>query len=368
MKSFYVIVQTTLACNMRCKHCYEEGQNNNAFVMSESTLENLIKKLQKEFDSVRYLWFGGEPLLAGLDFFKKAIYFQNKYKRKNTTIENSIQTNGLLLNDSFLNFFKENDFKVSVSYDGPSDAFVRDSGDIVFKRIIKAKGFFPGIGILSTIHKYNFTKQIEMYNFFRDGEFNFKFNRIFLTKNHNSKDWLIDNKEYLEYQKEFFMYWLHDKKGVLFSPFSDYVRLILNHKTRSCENTGCLYRWLSVSPSGDIFPCTRIFDDEYNVGNINDVNLITEVFDTQKYQQIVKKSIVRRKQCLSDCELYYYCNGGCNAMSINETSLDKSGTQYCEFNKGFIPFVKKTIEDLQNNINEYDDINPGVLALINKAK
>ena len=88
--------------------------------MSLETLEKFTKLYIEAqiHSSVNFFWIGGEPLLLGIDYYKKALEFQEKYG-KGKKINNTIQTNGLLINKDWLNFFKENDFTVITTIDGP---------------------------------------------------------------------------------------------------------------------------------------------------------------------------------------------------------------------------------------------------------
>ena len=132
-EAFQIIVQTNLSCNIRCKHCYEADGNYPTQIMSFSVLEKIISLAQKQYKKISYLWFGGEPLIAGLGFYKKVIEYQEKYNNDNE-IKNSIQTNGILLNEDFIEFFKSNNFKVSISYDAQYNDVLREKTESVQRR------------------------------------------------------------------------------------------------------------------------------------------------------------------------------------------------------------------------------------------
>lgn len=110
------------ACNLKCSYCYYNHKNqtqDNYKRMSLSTLENFIKQYLSIFDGeVVFVWHGGEPLIAGVDFYEHVVDFENKYKKDTHIITNAIQTNGTLINSDWCIFFKKNDFKVSISIDG----------------------------------------------------------------------------------------------------------------------------------------------------------------------------------------------------------------------------------------------------------
>ena len=106
-KRIQIIAQTTLACNLRCKHCYEADCDYQHGVMSDAILEKIIRLSLESYDEVSFLWFGGEPLMAGLDFFKKIVQYQKIYKKETHKIENAIQTNAILINKEYIDFFVE---------------------------------------------------------------------------------------------------------------------------------------------------------------------------------------------------------------------------------------------------------------------
>jgi uncharacterized protein len=93
---------------------------NQVEIMSEEILERTIKEIATlQLERVEFNWHGGEPLIAGIDFYKKAKNLQQKYIGINTKIKNSIQTNGTLITEEWANFFIDHDFGVGISIDGP---------------------------------------------------------------------------------------------------------------------------------------------------------------------------------------------------------------------------------------------------------
>ena len=122
-------------CNLDCAYCFylskEKLYPGSRFRMTDEMLETYIRRLIEahRFPEVTIGWQGGEPLLMGLDFFQRSIEIQKKYRRPDMTILNTIQTNGTLINDEWAAFFREHNFLVGISIDGPRkqhDAFRRD--------------------------------------------------------------------------------------------------------------------------------------------------------------------------------------------------------------------------------------------------
>ena len=124
----HVLAKPTGAiCNLACSYCFfldkELLYPGSRFRMSDEVLENYIRQLIKAHSSpqVTVAWQGGEPTLMGIDFYRRAIELQEKYRKPGMTFENTMQTNGTLLDDEWCRFFKENDFLIGISIDGPRE-------------------------------------------------------------------------------------------------------------------------------------------------------------------------------------------------------------------------------------------------------
>ena len=111
-------------CNMRCDYCFycDEATKRNIpsyGMMEEKTIKNIIRKvLRQNVKNVCFAFQGGEPTLHGLDFFKKVIELENQYNTHHCSILNSLQTNGLCIDENWCSFFKKHNFLVGVSVDG----------------------------------------------------------------------------------------------------------------------------------------------------------------------------------------------------------------------------------------------------------
>lgn len=124
------------ACNMACEYCFyrhNQGRESDGAtqrrsdegtgVMSDESLERFIGEYIQSQDNptVFFTWQGGEPTLAGLDFYRKVVGFQQKHARKGVAVANALQTNGILLDDEWGRFLAEHQFAVGLSIDGPAD-------------------------------------------------------------------------------------------------------------------------------------------------------------------------------------------------------------------------------------------------------
>ncbi len=180
---FHLLAKPTGAkCNLDCKYCFflskEMLYPGDRLRMSDQLLETYIRQLLEAQPSgeVNVAWQGGEPTLMGLDFFKRSIEYVEKYRKPDQRILHTMQTNGILLDDEWCAFFKEHNFLVGLSIDGPRemhDAYrVNKGGEGSFDQVMRAWETLHRHGvevnILCTIHAANADHPLEVYRFFRD--------------------------------------------------------------------------------------------------------------------------------------------------------------------------------------------------------
>ena len=112
-------------CNLDCKYCYflskEMMYPGSRFRMADELLETFTRQYieAQQMPEVTFAWQGGEPTLMGLDFFQRAIHYQQKHAKPGMKIHNALQTNGTLLDEDWCRFFKAHDFLIGISIDGP---------------------------------------------------------------------------------------------------------------------------------------------------------------------------------------------------------------------------------------------------------
>ena len=169
------------ACNLDCHYCYYLDKavqyGGRQAVMSDELLESYVRQYIEANDvpTVTFCWHGGEPLLLGLGFYRKAMALQKKYA-DGKRIENTLQTNGTLVDGEWCDLFAENNFLVGISLDGPQDihdAFrVTKGGQPTFERVMRTIGMFRERGVeyntLSVVNRLCEGRGAEIYRFFRD--------------------------------------------------------------------------------------------------------------------------------------------------------------------------------------------------------
>lgn len=181
-KPLYVMAKPVGAvCNLSCKYCYYLEKSNlykdvSKHVMSDELLEKFIKEYinSQTMPQVLFTWHGGETLMRPLSFYKRVVELQKLYG-KGRTIDNCIQTNGTLLTDEWCQFFKENNWLVGISVDGPQefhDEYRKNKhGHPSFIKVMKGIELLNKYGVewnaMAVINDYNADYPIEFYNFFK---------------------------------------------------------------------------------------------------------------------------------------------------------------------------------------------------------
>jgi uncharacterized protein len=161
LPGFHLLAKPTGAvCNLGCRYCFFLSKKDlypgSTFRMSDALLESYIRQYMEsqKVPLAIIAWQGGEPTLMGLDFFKRAMDLVRKYRRPGMVIHNTIQTNGILIDEEWCRFFKENNFLVGLSLDGPReihDAFrVDKAGRPTFDKSLGLRRCSGGTAWIST--------------------------------------------------------------------------------------------------------------------------------------------------------------------------------------------------------------------------
>ena len=181
--AFHVMAKPTgSACNLHCDYCFflkkEALYPGSSFRMPDEVHEAYIRQLLEahQVPQVTIAWQGGEPTLMGLDFFRRSVELQKKYRKPGTRIENTFQTNGILLDDEWCRFFHDNGFLIGLSLDGPKelhDVHRKDKGGHgTFDRVLAAARRLQAhqveFNILCTVNSDNSRRPLDVYRFFRD--------------------------------------------------------------------------------------------------------------------------------------------------------------------------------------------------------
>ncbi len=363
-----VIVKPTMDCNLHCRHCYHTESERSKGSLDIDTFERTVKLVTEGFENSRYIWHGGEPLLEPMSFYKKAFAVQKKYYGKNGC-DNTIQTSGSLLSQRFIEFCKSNRVNIGVSYESEYHNGLRPDMDIghvdeMVDYMAKKGHMFL---VSATIHGGNVNRMGEIYEKFKGMGASLSFNPIIdLGCARGQDDLVLDPDDYIRNSIELFDRWIHDSEvKIPVLPFFPYIITVLDGfpNISDCPHASCLGKWICLYPNGDVYPCGKACPKNFRLGNINEVDSISELFESDGFRNILLGSIQRRKKCAS-CEIYDYCNGGCSIDALADGDICSPDGSSCRIYKGLMPHIRDTVNDILENKPDMNQFNGFVRDVI----
>lgn len=350
MRHITVLLKPTEECNLRCAYCYHADTGYVKGKMSIDFFEEIIHKIVESYNKITLIFHGGEPLLMGYDFYKRAFSIINKYKQNGIQWILGIQTNGYFLDECFCKLFESNNIIPSISFDGPGTMnILRDQTTRITENIVKLRKKGHPINLLGVITKKNMDLIEDYYFFAKENGCPLKLNPVFEEGGAKyDNDYIITPDEYIDVIKRLLPIWLDDESAnTLFDPLSTILYMVITNKHGLvCDHCGCLSNWISINHDGTLYPCTRSYPACYCLGNIKDINKLEEAFLCENFKQLLIGSIERRNQCRNNCEYYSVCLGGCNNDAIAKGDITKPDGFKCKVYREIFPHFKQY---LQNN-------------------
>ena len=334
-------------CNLACDYCYYSriaGKIAGKVKRIEFTvLEKFIKEyMQMSTGVASFAWQGGEPLLAGLDFFEEVVRLQAKYAPENTTISNAIQTNATLVTEEWAHFFKKYDFLVGVSMDGPKEIHdkrrVTHGGVGSFDRVMRGVEHLRKHGvdfnILTVIHEGNVTHAKDLVEFYESEGFTYvQFIPCMdfrAQETNKPPTYLITPQQYGQFLCDAFDVWYNDgnpRFSVRF--FDNMLSVYVGQEPELCIHRQTCPKTLVLEQNGDAYPCDFFISEDYRLGNVG-VDSLTDILGNYVYGQFLSKKPTLPVKCTS-CEFLNLCHGGCPRNRIWKATRDEVDPDYfCE--------------------------------------
>lgn len=322
-----LIKPVSSACNLRCKYCFYHSisQNrsvSNYGVMNEDTLVNLVKNILEYADGhCTFAFQGGEPTLAGLDFFKRVVELQKEYNVKRVKVENTIQTNGTLIDEEWAEFLAQHDFLMGLSVDGPKD--INDGARIdineksTFNRVMNTVRLFKKYNVqynvLSVVTSYSTRHIRQLYSFYKKHGVKFlQFIPCMDEERGSGNFHSLTGEKYGYFLKILFDLWYEDFiKGekIDIRYFSNLVQMAAGYRPEECGMNGTCQCYFVVEADGGVYPCDFYVKDEWRLGNINQ-DRFESMLDHPRAKSFVQSSTVIDEKCMQ-CRYYSLCRGGC---------------------------------------------------------
>ena len=376
-------------CNLDCHYCYyldkAEIYGGYESRMSLDMLETCIREYiaANDVPEVTFNWHGGEPLVMGLDFYRKAVELERKYAG-DKIIHNTLQTNGTLLNYDIASFFRDNDFLVGVSIDGPRDIhdkYRKDKGGApTFDKVLRGIETLYRTGTqfntMSTVNKASEGRGMEVYNFLKSvGSRYMQFmpvlEHIKYPVGSNGKPrkgarpyivepstegaeiamWSVSSMAFGKFMCDIFDYWVRNDVGQYFvNQFDAALACWCGAQPGTCVYAETCGGNSIIEHNGDVYCCDHFVYPEYKLGNIAGTDLREMMNSPVQTKFGISKRNGLPKKCIR-CRYAFACHGECpkhrfNRMESGETGLNALCDGYYKFYSHVEPYMEKMKEFL----------------------
>jgi uncharacterized protein len=349
-------------CNLDCSYCYYLPKealypDDTNFKMPTEVLEKYIKQ---HIDAspepvIRFSWHGGEPTLLGLDYFRKIVALQHKYKPPNKNVFNGIQTNGTLLNDEWCRFFAREGFGVGLSLDGPKEIHdqyrvtkdQKSSYEQVMRgyRLLQKHQVNPEI--LCVVNAYNVQFPLEVYRFFKQINARYITFLPLVEKRSDTERGVseisVSAEDWGMFLCTIFDDWVISDIGqVKVQIFEEASRTAFNQ-----DHSLCIFRPtcgdIPVIEHGDFYSCDHYVDSENRLGNIKETPLV-ELLESPAQHKFGRAKVETLPRYCKECNVRGMCNGECPKNRFISTLDGEIGLNYlCNGYKRFFthcqPFI-----------------------------
>jgi uncharacterized protein len=361
-KKFYLTLVPTNECGLACEYCYTINNINDKTKIKLDDITKIMNIISQQKNNIEILFIGGEPTSVGSEYFNEIMKALIDIKIKNNLHLNFVmQTNGVLLNESWIKLFKKYDFRVGVSFDDfNSDiTHLRPQSAKVKKNIQLLQKYKVNFSILSVFNNETIDDLLDNYVLMNTLKYNYKI----LPMNDNG---YIEEKYNLKFDEEnyqkienFAKKWLYDTSCFIqMRSFHSVFYTLFAEEIPLCNS--CIENRVSIRPDGSLFPCGRPFDDKYKVGHINDIEEFNQFQNNYGYKNLIGLNIDKITNCIG-CKYFNVCHGGCVSNNILDNSYAEANGFYCKYTMMvldiFTPLVNIAKKDISNgNINKYNPI------------
>lgn len=365
MKNINLLIKPASSlCNMRCKYCFYADESANrenvsTGVMTTETADAMIRDAFAAVSfggTVNFTFQGGEPTLAGLPFFRS---FVKKVKEENTKkirVVYGIQTNGLVVDEAWADFFSEHDFLVGVSVDGEQfihddlrkDAHLAPTWEKVTESLKLLQEKRVRVNLLCVVTRQCARRGEKIYRSLcaLNGEY-LQFIPCLdpIGQKRGGMDWSLTPELYGKFLCAVFDLWYQDWKAgryVSVRLFDDYVHLMMGLPAGTCATGGSCGEYLVVEGDGSLYPCDFYCLDEWKIGEIGKMTL-TEALQSDVSRRFLREGDRHPAEC-ADCRYVRLCHGGCKRDW--ETEGAENHNYFCSAFRRFFAYAEERLTEI----------------------
>lgn len=383
-------------CNLDCKYCFYLSKETlpggpGAGDMSDATLETFVRQYiaGNTGPEVVFTWQGGEPMLRGLPFYRRVVELQKLYAKPGQRIENDLQTNGVLIDEDWAAFLRENRFLVGLSIDGPRDVHdayrINKGGAPTFDKVMAAANLLRKARVpfntLTCVHRLNARRPLDVYRFLRNelDSRTIQFSpvvqiRAFETMSSGAlpaermpvlgspeakpghpdsvvTDWSVDPDDYGYFLSRVFDEWLRKDVGrVLVNQIETLVSQHAGYGPQMCIYSEYCGKAVAIEHDGSVYSCDHFVYPEYRIGNAAVAPIADMVFSNQQIRFGFAKS-EKLPQFCRNCAFLSDCWGECPKNRIIRTPDGEPGLNYlCSGLRRFYAHALPEVERLARTV------------------
>lgn len=343
--SSLLIKPASAVCNLDCAYCFYLDRDADPYKalparrMTLDTLERLVDTyLFYSYPASTFAFQGGEPTLAGLDFFHQLVALQQRYGRNGQQVSNALQTNGTLLDRDWCELFRTYQWLVGLSLDGPEEANDRyrfnKEGRGTWKRVVEKVELLARerveFNILCVLSQANVDRPKELYRFFRGlGVENLQFIPLAeFDGEGNPLPFTITPQQYGRFLCEVFDLWWPERRRVRVRFFDNIAEALAGHKPGNCTMHETCDSYVVVEYNGDIYPCDFFVEGGWKLGNIM-LDSWAEISRRSRRYSFAAKKTLPHAEC-QVCEYQSICHGGCPKLRHGRNRRFEDLDYFCQ--------------------------------------
>jgi uncharacterized protein len=358
-----VLIKPTGAdCNLDCAYCFYNRNStyssSNTNRMNEQVLETMIAQLcTQTVPALSFGWQGGEPTLMGIDFYKKAIGYMQRYG-SGKMIANGLQTNGILIDQAWAQLFKQYQFLIGLSLDGPQNIHdhyrMQKNDKSSFEKVIAAAKRLLDAGVevnvLTVINDYSVQFPDEIYTFHKSLGLHFMQFIPCLETDPDGKglaNYSLSAVGYREFLCKLFDLWLGDfSNGTPTTSIRFFESLLFQYAgfaPTECTQAKTCGTYLVIEHNGDVYPCDFYVDSDWKLGNLLERPLV-DLMNSDKQSEFGKLKSKVPGECYT-CEWMKLCRGGCTKDRFRNP-IHKNHNHFCAAYKEFFNYANQRLKKL----------------------
>lgn len=352
-------------CNMRCRYCFYADELDNREIrsygkMSVDTMHTIVDKAMEYGDYECTIAFqGGEPTLAGLDFYRDLVAYVTAHENlKKLKIHYALQTNGYLINEEWAEFLGKNHFLVGVSLDGLKEIHDRyrldAAGKGTYQRVISAIRLLEKhqveYNILTVVTAATARNGQKIYNYFKKNHFGYQQYIECLDpigEEPGQHEYSLTPEKYGEFLKSMFDAWYLDMRSgtyVYNRYFENLMMIMAGQQPESCNMRGvCGKQWV-FEADGSVYPCDFYALDQWRLGNIQE-NSFEEMDEKRDELGFIQWSMRQQEDC-QKCRWFGLCRNGCRRNREPVTAEHTNRNYFCKSYQMFFEYAYPRLEEI----------------------